>query len=56
MGGLVRSCEHSGSLSVCDERGFSVILWRDGDLGYALASDLNGGDLLKLAALIADQR
>jgi anti-sigma factor RsiW len=37
-------------------RGFSVVLWRDGDLGYALASDLNGADLQTLARRIADQR
>ena len=37
-------------------RGFSVVLWRQGDLGYALTSDLNGGDLQMLARRIADQR
>lgn len=37
-------------------RGFSVVLWRQGDLGYALTSDLNGDDLQKLARRIADQR
>ena len=37
-------------------RGFSVVLWRQGDLGYALTSDLNGGDLQALARRIADQR
>jgi anti-sigma factor RsiW len=37
-------------------RGFSVVLWRQGDLGYALTSDLNGGDLRTLAGRIADQR
>jgi anti-sigma factor RsiW len=37
-------------------RGFSVVLWRQGDLGYALTSDLNGGDLLTLARRITDQR
>jgi anti-sigma factor RsiW len=41
---------------VRQERGFSVVLWRDGDLGFALASDLNGADLQKLARRIADQR
>jgi anti-sigma factor RsiW len=40
---------------VRQERGFSVVLWRDGDLGYALTSDLNGGDLQTLARRIADQ-
>jgi anti-sigma factor RsiW len=37
-------------------RGFQVVLWRDGDLGYALCSDLNGADLQTLARRIADQR
>jgi len=34
-------------------RGFSVVLWRDGELGYALASDLNAAELLDLGAKIA---
>ena len=42
-------------LRVRQSRGFSVVLWRQGDLGYALTSDLNGGDLLTLARRIADQ-
>ncbi|HEX6837490.1 MAG TPA: zf-HC2 domain-containing protein [Polyangia bacterium] len=33
--------------------GFSVIVWRDGDLGYALVSDLNQDDLQLLARRIA---
>jgi anti-sigma factor RsiW len=40
---------------VRQERGFSTVLWRDGDLGYALTSDLNGADLQTLARRIADQ-
>ena len=40
---------------VRQERGFSAVLWRDGDLGYALTSDLNGADLQTLAQRIADQ-
>jgi anti-sigma factor RsiW len=43
-------------LSVRPSRGFSIVLWRQGDLGYALTSDLNGGDLLTLARRITDQR
>jgi anti-sigma factor RsiW len=35
------------------ERGFHVALWRQGDLGYALVSDVNEGDLLMLASRIA---
>ncbi len=30
-------------------RGFNVILWRAGDLGYALVSDLNADELRTLA-------
>ena len=43
-------------LGLRQSRGFSSVLWRQGDLGYALTSDLNGGDLLTLARRIADQR
>lgn len=35
------------------ERGFHVALWRQGDLGYALVSDVNEADLLSLASRIA---
>jgi anti-sigma factor RsiW len=34
-------------------RGFHVAMWRRGDLGYALVSDVNEADLLALAAKIA---
>jgi anti-sigma factor RsiW len=33
-------------------RGFSVLLWRDGDLGYALVSDVSRPELETLAAKI----
>jgi anti-sigma factor RsiW len=36
-------------------RGFHVLLWRDGDLGYALVSDLDERELGGLAAKIAGQ-
>jgi len=41
-----------GRLSVTEHaaRGFSTLLWRDGDLGYALVSDVNSRDLELLAA------
>jgi anti-sigma factor RsiW len=39
--------------ALVNERGFSVALWRDGPLGYALVSDLNGDELLQLAGRIA---
>jgi anti-sigma factor RsiW len=35
------------------DRGFSVLLWRDGELGYCLVSDLNRAELEQLAARIA---
>jgi anti-sigma factor RsiW len=43
-----------GRLSVTEEaaRGFSVLLWRDGGLGYALVSDVNPRDLETLATKI----
>jgi anti-sigma factor RsiW len=39
--------------SVETERGFHVFLWRDGDLGYALVSDVDERDLGALATKIA---
>jgi anti-sigma factor RsiW len=39
-----------GSLET--SRGFRVLLWRGGDLGYALVSDTNEADLLTLGAKI----
>jgi len=43
-----------GRLSVAEEesRGFSVLFWRDGGLGYALVSDVSKGDLEVLASRI----
>jgi anti-sigma factor RsiW len=35
--------------AVRQERGFNIIIWRDGELGYALVSDLNTQELLGLA-------
>ncbi len=34
-------------------RGFSVLLWRDGELGYALVSDLNPNELFQLGLKVA---
>jgi anti-sigma factor RsiW len=42
---------HRGSLET--SRGFHVLLWRDGDLGYALVSDANEADLVTLGVKIA---
>jgi anti-sigma factor RsiW len=36
------------------ERGFNVVLWRAGDLGYALVSDVSGPELLRLAGRFGD--
>jgi hypothetical protein len=33
---------------VTQARGFHVVLWREGDLGYALVSDADSGTLLEL--------
>jgi anti-sigma factor RsiW len=43
-----------GRLSVSEQtsRGFSVLLWRDAGLGYALVSDVNSHDLELLASRI----
>jgi anti-sigma factor RsiW len=38
--------------TVATVRGFHVALWRQGDLGYALVSDVNEADLLALGANI----
>jgi anti-sigma factor RsiW len=45
-----------GDPRLSQSRGFSVVLWRQGDLGYALTSDLNGGELQTLARRMVDQR
>jgi anti-sigma factor RsiW len=36
-------------------RGFNVVLWRAGDLGYALVSDVDGRDLAELASRLGAQ-
>jgi anti-sigma factor RsiW len=33
--------------------GFNVILWRRGELGYALVSDVDATELLHLARLVS---
>jgi len=42
------------SVSEASARGFSVLMWRDGGLGYALVSDVNVHDLEALAARLND--
>lgn len=46
---------HMGRLSatVTSRQGFHVVLFRDGDLGYALVSDVDPAELLRLGAKIA---
>ncbi len=39
--------------TLATSRGFDVLLWREGDLGYALVSDVAEQDLLTLGAKIA---
>jgi anti-sigma factor RsiW len=34
-------------------RGFNVMLWREGELGYALVSDVDGAELGRLGARLA---
>jgi anti-sigma factor RsiW len=41
--------------AVASSRGFHVVLWRSGDLGYALVSDVAEADLLTLGAKIAGE-
>ncbi len=36
-----------------NERGFHVLMWRDGELGYALVSDVDPRDMRELAAKLA---
>jgi anti-sigma factor RsiW len=42
--------------SLEQERGFRVVVWRAGQLGYALVSDLNGDELVRLGSRIASSR
>ena len=50
-----RGLERVGPLAVDAQvsRGFNVLLWRDGELGYCLVSDVNRADLDALAVRIA---
>ncbi len=41
------------SAAVRQERGFRVVVWREGQLGYALASDLNPDEIVRLGSRIA---
>jgi anti-sigma factor RsiW len=42
-----------GQARVAGARGFTVILWRDGELGYALVSDVDRAELTGLGAKLA---
>jgi anti-sigma factor RsiW len=50
-----RGLERIGPLSVLAKvsRGFNVLLWRDGELGYCMVSDVSRSDLDALAVRIA---
>jgi len=52
-----RDVTRVGRLSVSETstRGFSVLMWRDGGLGYALVSDVNVHDLEALAGKVNDK-
>jgi anti-sigma factor RsiW len=43
----------NGQAYVTDTKGFNVILWRSGELGYALVSDLDMQEMRELASKIA---
>lgn len=43
----------AASLAASARRGFNVVLWRSGELGHALVSDVSEEELLKLAGLLA---
>ena len=49
--GLTRVADAEAHATVA--RGFTVILWRSGGLGYALVSDVNREELTQLAVKIA---
>ena len=49
--GLVRI--GGGQARVTTSRGFNSVLWRDGELGYALVSDVDPADLARLAERLA---
>ena len=46
-----RGLDHAGA-RVTTSRGFNVILWKSGELGYALVSDVDRQELAQLAAKI----
>jgi anti-sigma factor RsiW len=50
-----RGLEPMGSVRVSASvsRGFNVLLWRAGELGYALVSDVDGRELLQLGTKLA---
>jgi anti-sigma factor RsiW len=45
----------AGPLYRQDARGFHVVLWRAGDLGYALVSDVEAPELLQLASRLTNR-
>jgi anti-sigma factor RsiW len=55
LGWPLRNDASVGALpaSSTTSRGFNVLLWRDGDLGFALVSDVDRSELARLAAKVA---
>jgi anti-sigma factor RsiW len=55
LGWPLRNDTSVGALpaSSTTSRGFNVLLWRDGDLGYALVSDVDRSELARLAVKVA---
>jgi anti-sigma factor (TIGR02949 family) len=53
-----RNLQRIGRLSVASQsdRGFSVLLWRDGELGYCLVSDVDRSQLERLAIKVAGEQ
>jgi anti-sigma factor RsiW len=43
------STANGGTVDAADERGFTVLMWRRGELGYALVSDVDARELRELA-------
>jgi anti-sigma factor RsiW len=50
---LVAEAALRARATITSSRGFNVILWRDGELRYALVSDVDVTELSQLAAKLA---
>jgi anti-sigma factor RsiW len=56
LGGETGAGGRTGGIDAIEQewRGFNVLAWKRADLGFALVSDVNGADLIKLATRIAE--